>query len=175
VVADVATMRRLPRIGSLRNAASKQAPRGVIPAQRYLVRPGGLATIDTRYYSDQPTSAGWAHPYGAFRAQLNDFLSGPDIPVSTPSTVTDYVTGSPSIILSNYIFRTWVSRADNSGFEDDALHELHAGERVTENWNAYPLHPAVNVNLLGKAGLPPEIFPCSAPSRLQTDHVGALR
>jgi hypothetical protein len=131
-----------------------QALGGTIPDQRYLVRAGGLATVHMNYYSDQPASNGWTHPYGAFTTQFDDYLSGPDIPTTMPGHWTEYMTGSKSLIWSNYIYSSWASRAQNSGYVKDSLRVVLPGEQATENWNAYPLHPAVDYNLLGPAGLP---------------------
>ena len=131
-----------------------QALGGTIPDQRYVVRTQGLATVHMNYYSDQASSNGWTHPYGAFLTQFADYLSGPDIATTMPGHWTEYMTGSKSLVWSNYIYSAWVSRAQNSGFVDDSLRVVLPGQQATENWNAYPLHPAVNDNLLGSTGLP---------------------
>src|SRR5262249_27745477 len=43
------------------------------------------------------------------------------------------------------------------GGQNDAVRTFRAGERTSENWNAYPLHPAPNVNLDGAANPRPTL------------------
>jgi hypothetical protein len=73
-----------------------------------------------------------------------------------PRHQTEYLTGNPAISYFSQILQCYPS-APCPGGQNDAVQSYHAGERAAENWDAYPLHPGVNVNLLGSANPDPTV------------------
>jgi hypothetical protein len=127
---------------------------GLIPAGRQVVDPAGLATVDTRYFSAEPLAAyeareGWfPDQVGSFPPTvINTNLAEPWIPVSLPQDRTAYLSAGPSL--------AWAGLLTTSGpeggpdIQSDSFRTYAAGQRVTEGWNDYPLHPGVNANPLG--------------------------
>jgi len=124
---------------------------GLIGSQRHLVRQDGLATVHSRYYSDAPTT-GWFSRYGLFAAQENWGVLYQQMKV--PRRETEYLTGNPAILWSDSYEQTSQNLA--GGQADDAR-TFHAGQRLTENWNAYPLHAGYNTDLAGAANPRPAL------------------
>jgi hypothetical protein len=139
---------------------------GLIPPERHVVRPAGLATVTGRYYSDV-AGTGALFRFGLFPAQW-DLPFGYSIPpFSVPGVQTEYLTGNPAIRWSD-----GYSQEDRNlaGGQSDDVRVFRAGERMTENWNAYPLHEGYNVNLIGAANLSPWVPSASrAADRLTLD------
>ena len=119
---------------------------GLIPAQRRVVRPAQLATVDTRYYQAVP-SAGQLYMRGLLPFQAGIIFGG-FFPVNLPSRVTEYVSGNRSVVWFNEYAQT---RPNWKGGQLDANRGYLAGQRVTQSWGAYPLHPAPNASVLGSA------------------------
>jgi hypothetical protein len=120
------------------------APPGLLPSLHYRVRPASLATVTERYYQERPTTGMWSTA-GAFPAQAAVSSGAFFFPLPLPGQQIQYMSASPGII--------WESQdlefaKDFSGGAADANHELRAGQRLTENWNEFPLHPQPNVSLL---------------------------
>ena len=145
------------------------APPGLIPSLHYRVRPASLATVTERYYQERPTTGLWSTS-GAFPAQAAVSSGAFFFPLPLPGQQIQYMSASPGLI--------WESQdlefaKDFSGGAADANHELRAGQRLTENWNEFPLHPQPNVSLLhGRlARLSP--FPV-IPSALRTGNTLSL-
>lgn len=116
---------------------------GVIPRQSRVVRPSGLATIHERYYSDV-RSLGDLAPSGLFRPQYRDVSFIPDHRVRMPAVRTRYVTGNPAVTWWDFMatYGTDIGPfVAPSGAQLGGARVYRAGERVTENWNTYPLHP----------------------------------
>lgn len=127
---------------------------GLIAAQRYLVRPGGLATVDERFFgaagsagSSQP--AGW-FPHEAFQAGGGQQGFG----VRVPGRRIGYFSGNPSIV--------WYGEYGSaSGSENDLGSTFRPGERLTDDWGRYPLHPAAAVSAAG-ASSPVPVVPSAS-------------
>ena len=132
-----------------------QGPAGIVPGQHHLVRPAGLATVDARYFQDVSTTGAKVR-YGMFPAQLNDLQFEATNSFTMPRHQTEYLTGNPAISYFSQILQCYPSSPCPGG-QNDAVRSYHAGERAAENWNAYPLHPGVNVNLLGPANPDPTV------------------
>ena len=127
---------------------------GTIPAGEHVVDPAGLATIDARLFSAEPVSANLARE-GWFPSQIKSFpplitnsnLFEPFIPVSLPQDRIEYTSAGPSL--------AWTSLLTPSGpgggpsLQGDTFRTYPAGQQAAEDWNDYPLHPGVNVNLIG--------------------------
>ncbi len=139
---------------------------GLIPPERHVVRPAGLATVTGRYYSDV-AGTGALFRFGLFPAQW-DLPFGYFIPpFSVPRVQTEYLTGNPAIRWSDGYSQ---ENRNLAGGQSDDLRTVHAGERTAESWNAYPLHEGYNVNLIGAANLSPWVPSASrAGDRLTLD------
>jgi hypothetical protein len=116
-----------------------------------VVRDPGLATVDARYYQDV-TAAGAEIRFGLFRRQWKDTLFEPINPFGLPRRQVEYMTGNPSLVWTENVAQAYPVSPILGG-QDDALRTFRAGERMRENWNAYPLHPGPDVNLAGGENL----------------------
>jgi hypothetical protein len=127
---------------------------GLIPAQRYPVRPARLATVNARFYG-AVSSAGYSEPDGWFPHEAFRALGTPKgFGVRVPGRRIDYFSGNPAIVWNdNY--------SAASGSEGDQGTTFHAGQRLTDDWGRYPLHPAATVNLAGAAS-PVPIVPSAS-------------
>jgi hypothetical protein len=138
---------------------------GLIPPQRYVVRPSSLATVHGRYYSDVSTT-GYESRFGVFPVQWKTNPGVLFLGRRVPRQQTEYMTGNPAILWSD----TYEQSSHNlAGGQLDDLRTFHAGERTTENWNAYPLHPGYNTNLVGAANLNPAPAPATPSASRKGD------
>jgi hypothetical protein len=127
---------------------------GLIHSQRHVVRPAGLATVHSRYYSDVNTT-GYYSRFGFFPANYLDAISAVVfLPMPVPRRRTEYMGGSPGAVWADSYQQSYQYLA---GGQIDDLRIFHAGEQLAENWNAYPLHEGYNTNLIGAANLAPAI------------------
>ena len=120
---------------------------GLIGSQRHVVRPAGLATVHANYYSDVPTT-GYFSRFGVFAPQWNELFGVLFQPMPVPRAETEYMTGNPAVLWSDSYEQSFQNLA---GGQTDDLRTFQAGQRLTENWNAYPLHAGYNTNLIGAA------------------------
>jgi hypothetical protein len=87
---------------------------------------------------------------------------GQPVPVKLPGLQTEYMTGTiPSVTYNTSYNQFLPSFAGGQG--EDAYNSLRAGQKVTENWNNYPLHPQPFVqtqrgSLASHDPLPPTAF-----------------
>ena len=131
-----------------------------------MVKPAGLATITGHYYSDV-AGTGALYRFGLFPAQWNAPFAYSINPFGVPRVQTEYMTGNPAVLWTDGYSQGYQRLA--AGQSDD-LRTFRAGERMTENWNAYPLHEGYNVNLIGAANLSPWVPSASrAGDRLTLD------
>jgi hypothetical protein len=128
---------------------------GLIGRQHYTVDPASLATVHARYYSGVPTAAAIAR-VGLFPLQAQDaerasaFFQAV-VPLSVPVRQLEYVTaGNPPIY---WLTQYWQDPQSLSGGQLDATRTFRPAEDTHEDWNTYPLHTALNVNLLGTANV----------------------
>ena len=124
---------------------------GLIPQQRYVVRPAGLATVHARYYSDVNTTGSQSRS-GLFPVQWQTLPDITFVPLRVPRQQTEYMTGNPALLWSDSY-----EQSSTAGGQADGLRSFASGERLTENWNAYPLHAGYNSDLIGAANLNPAI------------------
>jgi len=122
---------------------------GLIGSQRHVVRSAGLATVHASYYSDVPTT-GYSSRFGVFAPQWNELFGVAFQPMHVPRRQTEYMTGNPAVLWSDSYEQSFQNLA---GGQIDALRTFRAGQRLTENWNAYPLHAGYNTNLIGAANV----------------------
>jgi hypothetical protein len=126
---------------------------GLIPPQRHVVSPGSLATVRARYFSDAKT-VGASSRYGVFPVQWATVPGVLFRPLTVPRQQTEYMTGNPAVLWADSYEQ---SIRNLAGGQADALRAFRAGQRLTENWNAYPLHAGYNTDLVGAANVNPAI------------------
>jgi len=131
---------------------------GRIAQQRYTVKQASLATVDGRYFS-AVRSAGGLVRIGLFPVQLQDGYFTPVNTFSVPVELREYLTaGQPAIAWVSQYFQIYSTLSGGlSGGQSDALRAFTPGENTRLDWNAYPLHTGVNVNLLGSANAYPTL------------------
>lgn len=120
---------------------------GLIRPQHYVLRPSGLATVHARYYSDM-TTTGAESRFGVFPVQWRTVPGVLFLSRRMPRQQTEYMTGNPATLWADGAEQ---SNRDLAGGQLDDLRTFRAGEHLTENWNAYPLHAGYNTNLVGAA------------------------
>jgi hypothetical protein len=130
-------------------------PPGIIPPQRFTVRPADLATVSERYYQDVSSVGGWLDSGGTPYQIRTSFIGGLILPVRLPGRMTQYLSARPRQLWQSFydaynIFRTGTT----SGGQTDAFRQLHGGQRLAEQWNRYPLHPGPNVSFPGTSLFP---------------------
>ena len=87
-----------------------------------------------------------------FAQEANQLIVGFLNPFALPHHQIEYMSGNPAV--------QWFSAvAQANGFsiggQDDAQRTFRAGEHTDQNWNAYPLSPQPNVDLIGAANMDP--------------------
>lgn len=120
------------------------APPGTIRPQRFVVHPGDLAAVHERYYQDAPQSGGWISVGGTAQQFRTSGVGGTSSPVHLPGMQTLYLSARPAMFWQTSYFVPGISSGQTSSWR-----LFHGGQRLTENWNAYPLHVAPNVSLRG--------------------------
>jgi hypothetical protein len=121
-----------------------QGPRGIIPPQHYVVTSADLATVNEVFYQDVRSVGGW-NTFGGFAGQLAGGLNAEVLPFRLPAQQVQYFSAGQGIA---WQFQ-YVSNENSLAFcPCDAWRTLPAGGQLTEDWNAYPLHPQPDVQLL---------------------------
>jgi hypothetical protein len=129
-------------------------PRGIIPPQHFTVRRVDLAAVTQRFYQDPATRKGGWFTRGGTPAQLPG--GGPIVGFRMPAVVTQYLMGGPRFVwqlLSYYILKPdvlYLATGDFTGYRSYA-----DGQRQTQDWNEYPLHPQPNTRPAGTPGVFP--------------------
>jgi len=139
--------------------------RGLIPSQRFTVRPADLATISDRYYQDKKTVGAWLDFGGTLDQIENSSIGGFLLPVRLPGQMTQYLSARPTEFWQSFydVYDTF-STGTTPGGQTDAFRRLHGGQFLTERWNQYPLHSGINVNVTGASNQP---FLQSEPSAVR--------
>ena len=153
----VSPMPTAPRVGSLTEVTTAQldspsggpgvpylydvayqAP-GTIPPQHFVVNQASLATENARFYAGAP-SQGYLANFEAFPIQ-RALGSTAVLPVMRyPEQLTMYLTAGPSLDwLTQYILSG--KDFDFSGGQAAEPQAFLPGQRLTDDWGAYPLHP----------------------------------
>jgi hypothetical protein len=133
---------------------------GIIGSQRFVVTTSNVATVAANFYQDGTSAGGWS-PLGVFTALLgpiNIFFIN-TYPLQVPVALTQYVSAGPSLV---WVDQYWQSTANLSGGQSDAGRSFVPGEVTTENWNAFPLHPAPNSRPQGLSGAFPSVLPSAS-------------
>ena len=141
-------------------------PPGIIPVPRFVARAKDLATVHERFYQAVPSSGGWAFG-GSFPAtdpNLNPswfgFVEPTGPSLAFPGRLIEYAGGTGAARME------WSGQYSPSArlpWQSGGRRLLRPGQRLTENWSAYPLHPAANVLLEHE----PNMFGAVLPSALR--------
>ncbi len=113
------------------------APPGTIASQHLTITAADLATVHERFYSDTATTAPWL----AFGGPARQFGETGFVAASTslpmPGDRTVYFQAQPAAV--------WRPEIAGPLAETPPWQLFHAGQELSTNWNAYPLHPAPNL------------------------------
>jgi hypothetical protein len=120
---------------------------GVIGSQRYVASPADTATISSGYFQDGGSIGGW-NPVGVFGFQETGIIASDIFPFGLPQPLNQNFSAGSSLQWSNEYFQLFSTL---SGGQTDSPRTFSPGQTATQNWNAYPLHPGPDVNLLGAA------------------------
>ena len=118
---------------------------GLIPAQHHTVPASSLATLHDRFF--QAGKAQGAY----FRIGFYPWEDGYSTfiyPQALPYQRTVYVSGDPAAV---WAAQYWQSYQTLAGGQAASLEQYTAGQTVTTDWNAAPLHEGTNMNLAGAA------------------------
>jgi hypothetical protein len=117
-----------------------EGPDGLIPTQHYVATAAQLATVSERFYQRLKSAGGW-FVFGAFPAQLG-LLFAPILLFNLPTVQTQYFSAGPDIAWQPQYFSQF------GGGQTGSWSTLPAGQQLTQDWGAYPLHPQPDVQLL---------------------------
>jgi hypothetical protein len=137
-------------------------PAGIITArQRHVVSPASLATVSDRYYQDVPSTGAWI-TLGGYRAQLSGGLLGLVLPLRLPELQTQYFSAGQAITWNSLYYELFGAGGVPVGLggQGSPWFTLRAGQRQSQEWNRYPLHPQPQARLLRSAA----VIPPTAPS-----------
>ena len=125
--------------------------RGRIPGQRFVARPARLATEHARFYAAAP-SRGYLENFQDFPAQ--DFFETAVLwPARFPLRETMYLSAGDGLSwTTGYI--PWASVLTFNGGQAAPPQVFRPGQRLTDDWGAYPLHPTADAPLNGGPGTP---------------------
>jgi hypothetical protein len=138
---------------------------GLIPPQRFTVRPADVATVSERYYQDIKTVGAWLDFGGTLDQIQSSGIGGFLLPVRLPGRMTQYLSARPpELWQSFYDGHNTFSTGTTAGGQTDAFRRLHGGQHLTELWNQYPLHPGITFNVAGTTKQP---FLQSVPSAVR--------
>jgi len=133
-------------------------PPGIIPAQHFVARPAGLATVSEHYYQDVRSTGTWEE-FGGTPHQLRSlglFIIAP-LPLHLPGRQVQYLSASPPTLWqAGYSEFTRNLSGQTNGGQLDAFRLLRGGEHPTVNWNKFPLHPGPNA-VLAQNGMFPTL------------------
>jgi hypothetical protein len=133
------------------NLSYQDLDSGTIHRQRYLIHPSSVATVRDNYVS--ATKLRSAPQFAAlYPMQANDFLLTPEVVFShMPSRDIMFVPGIPSLAEFTALTRVVMVNQPFPGLGfflvQSAEASYRAGERVTRDWNGYPLYPAPDPRL----------------------------
>jgi hypothetical protein len=119
------------------------AAHGQIPPERHVVKPASLATVDARYYSAKKGTQAQAYdPLPSASARGCGTIGDTDFAISVPSRRTVYLNGGQSV--------RWLG---SGAQQEDSGRSVSPGQRLADNWGAYPIHPVPDVRMPGAIGV----------------------
>jgi hypothetical protein len=122
------------------------SPPGTISPQHFVVRAADVATVSERYYQDLKSTGGWI-TLGGTRSQIQtSFIGGLIVRFRLPTRQVQYISARPAMLWQTFYAEFYASLG---GGQTEAFRLLHGGQRLTGNWNRYPLHPTPNDSLPG--------------------------
>jgi len=132
---------------------------GTIPPPRFVMNQASLATENARFYAGA-SSQGYLANFAAFPIQ-RELGSTAVLPAMRyPEQLTMYLTAGPSLTwLTQYILSG--KDFDFSGGQSAQPQVFLPGQRLTDDWGAYPLHPVPFVKLGQVAGARPVVASAS--------------
>jgi hypothetical protein len=114
------------------------APPGTIASQHLTVTARDLATVHERFYSDTATTAPWLALGGPARQYDETGFTAASTPLPMPDDRTVYFQAQPTAV--------WLPQiAGGALAETPPWQRFRAGQELSTNWNAYPLHPGPNL------------------------------
>ncbi len=121
-------------------------PAGIIPAQqKFTVTPASLAAVTQRYFQDVASAGGWG-VFSGFPAELQGGILFADVfRISLPVTRLQYFSAGTLQAWSSFYVEFLSSF---TGGLSGPFQVLSPATQVAEDWNAYPLHPQPDVQLL---------------------------
>jgi hypothetical protein len=119
---------------------------GTIPRQDFVISSRSLATVHSEFFAGRPSTSGQgAGPISALAIQACEGVFEFQNPLTLPSARITYYSAGQSV--------PWAqSYNEGVGIGSGGQQEVrvyHAGQQITETWNAYPLHPVPGVVLPG--------------------------
>jgi hypothetical protein len=117
------------------------APTGTIASQHLTVSAADLATVHEHFYSDTATTASVLALGGPARQYDTTGYTASSTALPMPSDRTFYFEAEPTAV--------WRPRIFGPLTEIPTWQVFHAGQDLSTNWNAYPLHPAPNLSPAG--------------------------
>jgi hypothetical protein len=123
------------------------APPSTIASQHLTVTAADLATVHERFHSDTATTAEWLALGGPPRQWYRTGFFAISTLLPMPGSRTVYFQAQPTAV--------WRPRIFGPLAELPVWQVFHAGQALSTDWNAYPLHPAPNQP---PAGLPEPTF-----------------
>jgi hypothetical protein len=127
---------------------------GTIGPQQHVVNQAALATVHLRYYS-AVESQGLYGTFPGFPVNESCNLGGAIFWYAQfPTTQLVYLSASRLLSWQTQFIQN--AALDYSGGQIGSFQAYLPGEQQTQNFGAYPLHPAPNVRLSNVPGVPPE-------------------
>jgi hypothetical protein len=109
-------------------------PAGIVPDEHAVIRQRSLATVTEHFYQEF-TSTGTVATLG----DGGEGGIGLPLPVRLPGTQTQYMTGNPAVVYGTVVCQ--FPGPIYGGCQSGPAQTLRAGQRLSEVWNNYPLHP----------------------------------
>jgi hypothetical protein len=126
---------------------------GTTPSHLYVVNPYALATVPMRYYA-AAGSAGVSGTFPAFPVNNVCSLGGALFgDMAFPASQTVYLTASRALTWQTQFIQN--AALDYSGGQTGPFQAYLPGEQQTQDFGAYPLHPAPDVRLSDLPAQPP--------------------
>jgi hypothetical protein len=120
---------------------------GLIPPQHRVIDQASLATVDGRYYAASKQNLVQSYdPVQLAGTRFCGAVGDLDFSADMPGRRTVYLSPGQRLI--------W---RGSGGRQTDSGRVVSPGEHLTDNWGAFPLHPAPTVQLPGTAGLGPTV------------------
>ncbi len=117
-------------------------PAGLLPSEHWNISANRVATVTERFYQEV---AGRGQVYWASVFPKMDIGASNPLPVPMPGDEISYLMARPDVAYgaASYHFHDFAAGGDS-----ESWFTVRPGQRLTEDWNAGPLHPQPEVQLL---------------------------